>query len=209
MNLRDDLDGQQFACILADPPWHFQSWSTKGTGRSAEQHYSVMRLSDIKALDVPAISARDCALFLWAVDCMLPEALDVMAAWGFTFKTVAFTWLKQTPLSNWHIGHGYWTRAGSEQCLLGTRGKPPRGVYPIGHPKAGAVNHAIRQVVIARRRQHSRKPDEVRTRIEQLVTGPRLELFARECAPGWTAWGFEAEKFVVSDAGKDADARAA
>lgn len=185
MTLAQDLAGQSpYACILADPPWRFKSWSAKGTGKSAEQHYRTMDFADINNLDVAAITARDACLFLWAVDCMLPQALNTIAAWGFTFKSVAFTWLKQTPKGNWHFGHGYWTRSGSEQCLFGTKGKPK------------PLSHAVRQVVIAKRREHSRKPDEVRQRIEQLVAGPRLELFAREPVPGWDVWGDETDKFV-------------
>ena len=182
-SLAIDLQGKTYGCIMADPPWHFRSWSAKGTGRSAEQHYAVMNLEDIKSLDVSAIAARDACLFLWAVDCMLPEALETMAAWGFTFKTVAFDWIKQTTNGKWHIGLGYWTRMGSERVLLGTRGKPK------------PLSHAVRQVVIAKRREHSRKPDEVRGRIEQLVAGPRLELFAREAAIGWDSWGNEVGKW--------------
>lgn len=186
MTLVADLHGATYGTIYADPPWHFQSWSSKGTGRSADRHYGLMDRDAIESLDVGAIAAPDCCLFLWCVDCMLPDALRVMHKWGFQYKTVGFTWVKQTPLGKWHIGHGYWSRSGSEQCLFGTRGKP--------RPQS----HAVRQVVVAKRREHSRKPDEVRNRIRQLSAGPYLELFARESVTGWDSWGLESNKFGAS-----------
>ena len=161
----------------------------------AERHYATMSLADIKALPVADVAAKDAILLLWAVDCMLPEALAVGEAWGFTFKTVAFTWAKLTrawdddsgtiPASAdprdergfWHIGLGYWTRGNPEQCLLFTRGKPKR------------QSAAVRQLLVSQRREHSRKPDEQYERIEALCSGPRRELFARHRWPGWEAWG--------------------
>lgn len=183
-----NLPAGPYGVIYADPPWSFRSWSDKGKNRApdamvrqkglAERHYATMGLADIKALPVADVAAKDSALFLWAIDCMLPEALDLMQVWGFTFKTVAFTWVKQNRVSPTPaIGLGYWTRGNPEMCLLGTRGKPRR------------LSAAVRQLVEAPRREHSRKPDEVRERIEALLPGPYLELFARSTAPGWTAWG--------------------
>lgn len=183
-----------FGAILADPPWAFRPWSLKGAGRSpdgpslkhgqAARHYKTMDLPGIIDLDVGEVAAKDSALFLWAVDSMLPEALRVGAAWGFTFKTVAFTWAK-TDLARerFHMGMGYWTRGNPEMCLLFTRGKPKR------------LSASVRQLVVAPRREHSRKPDVIRERIEDLVGGPYLELFARQAAPGWQAWGNEVGKF--------------
>ena len=125
-------------------------------------------------MPVADLAAPDCCLFLWATNPMLPQALDVMASWGFAYKTVAFCWAKRTKHGKWHIGTGYWTRANAELCLFGTRGKPKR------------LSRAVRMLVEAPVREHSRKPDEVRRRIEELVPGPYLELFARETAPNWT-----------------------
>jgi len=130
------------------------------------------------------VGAPDYALFLWAIDPMLPQALDVTAAWGFTFKTVAFYWAKRCRASDgWHIGTGYWSRANPEQCLRGTRGSPMR------------LSRSVRRLVVAPVREHSRKPDEVAQSIQQLVPGPYLEMFARERRFGWDAWGNESEKF--------------
>jgi N6-adenosine-specific RNA methylase IME4 len=171
---------QRYAVILADPPWTFATYSRKGKGRSAEAHYDCMSFADIKALPVADWAAPDCALFLWVTDPSLPQALEVLSAWGFTYKTVAFTWVKTTKDgTGFPIGCGYWTRANPEQCLLATRGRLQR------------LSRAVPQLILAPRREHSRKPDEVYGRIEALVSGPFLELFARAPRAGWDGWGHE------------------
>jgi N6-adenosine-specific RNA methylase IME4 len=158
------------------------TYSRKGKGRSAEAHYDCLSLPDIKALPVVEWAAPDCALFLWATDPSLPQALEVIARWGFAYKTVAFTWVKTTKDgAGFPIGCGYWRRANPEQCLLATRGRPQR------------LLRSVRQLIVAPRRLHSQKPDETRERIEALVPGPYLELFARERRPGWDCWGSEVE----------------
>ena len=173
---------QHYGVVLADPPWQFATYSRKGKGRSAEAHYDCMTLGDIKALPVGEWAAPDCALFLWATNPSLPQALEVIASWGFTYKTVGFTWVKTTKDgAGFPIGCGYWTRANPEQCLLATRGRPQR------------LLRSVRQLILARRRLHSQKPDETRERIEALVPGPYLELFARERRPGWDCCGSEVE----------------
>ena len=174
---------KKYSVILADPPWAFRAWSNKGKGRSAEQHYPTMRLEDIKALPVADLAAEDCVLFLWATFPMLKEALEVVEAWGFSYKTVAFTWVKEnrkSPGLFW--GLGYWTRANAEVCLLATRGSPKR------------QSAAVHQVILSPVEQHSKKPDEVRERIVTLMGDvPRVELFARQQAPGWDVWGNEVD----------------
>ncbi len=171
----------KFGAIYADPPWHFRNWSAKGTGRNAISHYDCMDFGALARLPIADFAAPDCALFLWAVDPLLPRALDLIRAWGFEYKTVAFYWMKLNVKprhdADYFTGLGYWTRANPEQCLLATRGKPKR------HAKD------VRKLVIASRREHSRKPDDVRSRIERLVGGPYLELFAREAKQGWECWG--------------------
>ena len=177
---------KKYNVIYADPPWEFKCWSAKGTGRSAEQHYSVMSLDKLCKLPVRDIAAKDACLFMWAVNSMLPEALQVIEAWGFAFKTVAFTWVKTTKTGKPHFGMGYWTRQSTEMCILATRGKPqPQG-------------HNVRQAVLSQRREHSRKPDEIRGMIERLSCKPddnKIELFARQSAPGWDVWGNETSKY--------------
>lgn len=174
---------KQYNIIYADPPWRYHVWSKKGQGRSAESHYPTMKLEDICRLPVADIAAKDCVLFLWATYPNLKDAFKVIEAWGFTYKTVAFTWVKRNKKSpTWFWGLGYWTRANPEICLLATRGNPKR------------VSKKVHSVVDSPIREHSRKPDEVRDRIVELMGDlPRIELFARERAPGWDVWGNEVE----------------
>jgi N6-adenosine-specific RNA methylase IME4 len=178
------LKPHHFAAVLVDPPWNFRTWSAKGTGRGAVSHYDTMGYPDLTALPVADLAADDCALFLWATDPLLNRALELIEAWGFTYRTVAFTWVKPTKAGDgWCMGCGYWTRANPEICLLGTRGRPKR------------LSRAVRQLIVAPRREHSRKPEEARERIEQLVAGPYVELFARDNRAGWSAWGLETGLF--------------
>jgi N6-adenosine-specific RNA methylase IME4 len=176
-------EGKRFSVIYADPPWEFKVYSGKGKERSAERHYDTMTIDVIKALPVEALAAENCALFLWAVNPELPGALDVIRAWGFDYKTLGFVWIKQNRSGEGlFTGMGYWTRANAEPCLLATRGSPLRLAMDVP------------QVILAPVREHSRKPDETVPRIERLLAGPYLELFAREERAGWTTWGNEIER---------------
>ena len=160
---------KKYNVIYADPPWSYKVWSKKGAGRSAESHYPTMSIEAIKALPVSRLAAGDCALFLWITFPMLREGWGVMDAWGFTFKTVAFVWVKQCRKSDSiFTGMGYWTRANAEICLLATR----------GHPKRAARD--VKQVILSHVEEHSKKPDEARRRIEALMGDvPRMS-----CSPG-------------------------
>jgi N6-adenosine-specific RNA methylase IME4 len=171
------LPCREYGVIYADPPWSFRTWSDRGKGRSAENHYAVMSDSEIRNLPVADIAAPSCALFLWTTGPKLFDAKGVIEAWGFNYKTIAFTWVKLTQAGRPAFGCGYWTRANAEMCLLATRGSPKR------------LHADVPQVVLAPRREHSRKPDEVAARIERLVAGPYIELFARQLRPGWDGWG--------------------
>jgi|SRR5215475_5573058 len=173
----------RYGAILADPPWAFATWSNKGKGRSADRHYATLSDAQLARLPVHTIAAANSVLFLWATWPLMPVALHICNAWGFDYKTCAFSWLKVTSEGNPVIGNGYWTRANTEFCLLATRGKPKR------------LNADVRQTIIAPRREHSRKPDCVYGRIERLVDGPYIELFARKRQPGWDSWGKEVNKF--------------
>lgn len=169
---------KKYGVIYADPPWSFKTWSAKGTGRGAVSHYDCMSFSTLAALPVSELAADDCALFLWVVDPMLDKAFELIQAWGFQYKTVGFYWVKQNMKSDgFFTGLGYWTRANPEQCLLATKGKPIR------------LARDVPRLIVAPRREHSRKPDQVRGRIERLVGGPYLELFVRETHSGWDGWG--------------------
>jgi N6-adenosine-specific RNA methylase IME4 len=172
---------RKYGAIYADPPWHFRNWSAKGTGRNAISHYECLDFDALAALPLTDLAADDCVLFLWATDPLLPRALDLLRMWGFEYKTIAFYWVKLNASAkdeaDFFTGLGYWTRANPEQCLLATRGKPTRKAKDV------------RRLVVERRREHSRKPDCIRDRIERLVDGPYLELFARETKKGWDCWG--------------------
>jgi N6-adenosine-specific RNA methylase IME4 len=167
----------KYGVILADPEWDFKFWSDKAMTHSAAQmHYETSPLDVIKARDVPSIAADDCALFLWATVPMLPQALEVMAAWGFAYKS-NFVWVKDK------IGTGYWNRNQHELLLVGTRGKIP----------APADGHQWASAISAPRGAHSEKPDKTYELIEAYFPNlPKIELNARKRRAGWAAWGFEA-----------------
>jgi len=170
-----------YSIIYADPPWNFKAWG-KNENRSPKNHYICMSMDDIYNLPVQSLAAENCVLFMWAVNPMLPEALETIKRWGFTYKTVAFTWVKTTEKNKNHFGLGYWTRANPEICLLATKGK-------ISRVNAGVPNLQIHKV-----REHSRKPDEIRGEIVRLLGDlPRIELFARSQTQGWDVFGNEVE----------------
>ncbi|MFM2091889.1 MAG: hypothetical protein RLZZ127_2378 [Planctomycetota bacterium] len=185
-----ELPPGPYRIILADPPWAFRVRSAKGMGRSAEQHYRTLSPGEIRDIDVGAISAPDAVLFLWVTDPFLEDGMSLGRHWGFTYRTVAFTWVKTgRDGRGFPMGTGYWTRANPELCLLFTRGRIGRA--------PGATD--VARLVVAPRREHSRKPDEVVDRIDRLMgpEGARIELFARTPRQGWDAWGDQVGRFGV------------
>jgi N6-adenosine-specific RNA methylase IME4 len=169
---------------LADPAWHYATYSAKGTGRSACQHYDVMSFEQIAALPVRDLFTDDAWMFLWVLGPHLPQGFKLLEHWGLTYSGLGFVWAKQNKSGNgWHMGMGFTTRANAEICLLAKYGKPKR--------KAADV----RELIVAPRRKHSRKPDEQYGRIERFTDDPYLELFACQQWPGWTAWGDEIDRF--------------
>lgn len=169
----------RYGAILADPPWKFDTWGPGGLDKAPEKHYTTESVSSLSEIPVRDWAADDCALFMWIIDSHLEQALSLMNAWDFKYKTIAFIWRKTGG-----IGLGYWSRKQAEVCLLGTRGKPKR------------LSGGVRQVIEAPRREHSRKPDEIYSRVEELVAGPYLEMFARQPWDGWDSWGNEVDKFA-------------
>lgn len=173
-----------YSIIYADPPW---AWGktplvNRGSARAVEKEYPTMQPEEILALPVAPLANPQCVLFLWATSPKLPLALEVMSAWGFTFKSVAFVWVKKTKLSNTNFtGMGFYTRQNAEFVLLGTRGSP----------SLKRMDRSIHQIVEAPIGRHSAKPEEVRDRIDRLFAGDRIELFARRRAPSWDSWGFD------------------
>ena len=174
-----DID-LKYNVIYADPPWSFKTYSDKGKDRSPEKHYSVMTFKDICNMPVGNIARDNSVLLMWAIDPLLDKAFEVIKAWGFTYKTVAFTWAKLNKTKpSFFTGLGYWTRGNPEMCLLATKGRPKR--------KSKSIN----QLIISQRQKHSQKP-LIHKDIEELVDGPYIELFARaKPRPGWDYWGNE------------------
>lgn len=194
-----------WAMIAADPPWKFRNWAEPKTpeqiaaSRMAERHYETLTLEAIMAMPVKDVAAPDCHCFLWITGPFLNIGERVLQSWGFHYSTTAFVWIKLrkgliarqfqmmtlaelTRLLN--TGTGKTTRKNAEICLLGRRGNPKR--------LAGDIH----EIIIAPRRQHSRKPDEFFERVERYAPGPRLELFSRRPREGWTVWGNETERFA-------------
>lgn len=172
----------KYGAILADPPWPFDTWSDNGKDRSPERHYTTMSLAEICALPVAELAAEDCALFLWSVAWAAPQAYQVLASWGFSYKSLAFVWEKEGA-----FGNGYWTRQECEFCILATRGSPRR------------LNADVPQLIRAPRGAHSEKPEEAHRRIERLVAGPYIELFARRGRDGWATWGDQVDNPGVEE----------
>jgi N6-adenosine-specific RNA methylase IME4 len=175
-----------YQIIYADPPWKFSSKELqKYDGvrfTSIEKHYPVQEKDWIKNLPVSSIVADDCALFLWCTDAHLKEGIETIEAWGFKYITVAFVWEKLTVNGNLVANLGAWTMKNCELCLFGTRGQM------LQHKQSNNVY----QLIKAERTNHSHKPEEARTRIEQLFGDlPRIELFARQKTVGWDVWGNE------------------
>lgn len=178
------LPDKKYQIIYADPPWSYRDKANAGN-RGASHKYPVMDLEVICSLPVQKIAADNCLLALWWVPPMPMEALRVVSAWGFTFKTMkGFTWHKTTKHGKSCMGMGHLTRSNAEDCLFATKGKPKR------------VSAGVRQFIEAERHAHSQKPNEARDRLVQLMGDvPRIELFARSATPGWDAWGDEITPF--------------
>jgi len=178
----DQIPLFKYDFIMADPPWAYENWSKAGEGKNAAQKYDCMSLDDIKAMQVGSLMQPDSLLWLWATNPMLPQALEVMEAWGFVFKT-AGTWAKMTSKGNQHFGTGYLLRSACEPFLIGT----------IGNPK---TNRSTRSCVMAPVREHSRKPDKAFIEAEHLMPfATRLELFSRQERDKWDVFGNEVGKF--------------
>lgn len=173
---------KKYDVIYADPPWSYKDKSCSG---NAEAQYKTMSLDDICKLPVKDIAEKDCVLFLWTTYPMLKEALKVIEAWGFKYKSIGFQWIKQNKSGKgYFFGLCRWTRGNSEACIIATKGKIHR------------ENAGVSQLIFSPLQEHSRKPAIVRNKIVELVGDrPRIELFSRETSPGWDVWGNETTKF--------------
>lgn len=180
---------KRFGTILADPPWRFQN----RTGKMAPEHrrlsrYGTMDLDDIKALPVAKFAADPAHLYLWVPNALLPEGLAVMQAWGFNYKSnIVWHKIRKDGGSDGR-GVGFYFRNVTELLLFGVRGKNAR-TGPAGRRQVNLLG--------TRKREHSRKPDEMYDLVESCSAGPRLEIFARGSRPGWTTWGDQAEEYAI------------
>lgn len=200
MNLLKGLPHRHFRLIAADVPWRYKVRSEKGLGKSAERHYATMHLNRIARLDVGAHAADHAHLLFWVTGPFLAIGahVPIMRAWGFDPAAMWGVWVKPTKSATeqghmffdgsldpvWKMGMGHTTRQNCEFVVLGRRGNPPR------------LSKAIRQVMTAPLREHSRKPEVFYRNAEVYGHGPRLELFGREQRPGWTVVGDESNKFL-------------
>ena len=169
---------KKYNIIYADPPWKYQDKKCNG---ACEFHYPTMNIKDICDIPINKIADKDCVLFLWATYPTLKEALELIEAWGFKYKTIGFQWVKQNKSGKgFFFGLGRWTRGNTECCLIAVKGKPKR------------IDNSVSQLIIEPIQAHSQKQNECRKRIVQLMGDlPRIELFARQYADGWDCWGNE------------------
>ena len=194
---------KKYQIIYADPPWQYGSkelYGDKVKGYKNGQRkrftkleiiYDTMSLQDIKNLPVKEISENDSVCFMWVTDSHLKQGIEVMESWGFKYKTIAFVWLKKYNTGTRVYNLAPWTLKSTEICILGTKGRMSK--YKS--------RNDIKALVEAERTKHSKKPQEVMFRIEQLFCGlDKIELFAREKRIGWDVWGNEVKSDI--DLGK-------
>ena len=184
LDLRAFTRGRTFRTILADPPWQFQN----RTGKVAPEHkrlnrYPTMDLQGICDLPVAEVAQDTAHLYMWVPNALLPEGLEVMKAWGFTYKSNLIWHKIRKDGGSDGRGVGFYFRNVTEIILFGTRGKNARTEAP-GRRQVNMIE--------TRKREHSRKPDEQYELIEACSPGPYLELFARGERPGWAVWGNQA-----------------
>lgn len=178
---------KKYQIIYADPPWSYSDTQKSGGTAffGASVRYPLMKNKYISNLPINDLADKDCVLFMWATSPLLPEAIETITAWGFKYKTVAFCWNKKSKNGKWISNMGRWTMGNVEICLLAVKGKPKR------------IVKNIKQLVIAERKRHSEKPEEVANRIVDLMGDlPRIELFARNKRNGWDVWGNEVESDI-------------
>lgn len=169
---------KKYDIIYADPPWRYNDRRCNG---ACENHYETMKIKDICDLPVKNLCSDNCVMFLWTTYPMLQEAFKLIESWGFKYKTIGFQWIKQNKSGNgYFFGLGRWTRDNSECCLIATKGKPKR------------INNSVSQLIVSPIQPHSKKPDETREKIVELMGDlSRIELFARQSTKGWDVWGNE------------------
>lgn len=178
---------KRFSTILADPPWRFSN----RTGKMAPEHrrlsrYGTMTMDEIKNLPVVELAKPTAHLYLWVPNALIADGLEVMERWGFTYKTNIIWYKVRKDGGPDRRGVGFYFRNVTEMILFGVRGKNARTL------KAGRTQPNI---IISRKREHSRKPDEQYELIESCSRAPYVELFARTTKEGWSTWGNEVDRF--------------
>lgn len=174
------LPNKKYKIIYADPPWSYQGGMMNS---SVTDHYSTMTIKDICNLPIKDITDKDCVLFMWVTYPKLNQFMQVVNAWGFEYKSVAFTWVKKNKKADtFFFGLGRWTRANPEICIIATKGSIKRLSASISNLQIFPIEH------------HSKKPDQFKDLIIELVGNlSRIELFARQTTQGWDSWGNEIE----------------
>lgn len=176
-----ELPNKKYKIIYADPPWSYDRKVGQGV---ANDQYNTMDIEDIKKLPIRGLADKDCTLFMWATFPKLEEAVEVIKAWGFTLKTVAFNWIKLNDNGTPFFGIGFYTKSNGEICILATKGETLK-----------VLDNTISQVIMTKKSRHSSKPHIVYALIERLFGDlPRIELFARHRREGWDAWGDQVPK---------------
>lgn len=180
----------KYSIILADPPWLYNARNNPQTKFGSGMHiYSGMTTKDLCELPVSEIADTNCALFLWVTFPRLTDGLEVMKAWGFDYKTCAFTWVKTNKNNDKpFFGIGYYTKSNAELCLLGIKGK----MKP--------VSNSVSQIIISPREEHSKKPSIVRDKIDELFGDlNKIELFARQDVANWKSLGNDIDGTDITD----------
>ncbi len=183
---------KKYKIIYADPAWKFKNYSDKWhkdrkESRWVEKEYPCMTFEDMCKIPVRDFTEKDAVCFMWVTFPKLKEGIALLEAWGFEYKTMAFTWIKKNKKAGTNFwGMGFYTRANAEICILGTKGK----VLP-------RLSHSVHSVIESPIREHSRKPDEARDKIVELFGDlSRIELFARNKSKGWDVWGNEVKSDI-------------
>ena len=187
-DFREEVGARKFATVLADPPWRFQN----KTGKVAPEHkrlarYPTLTLAEIEDLPVEDVVEETAHLYLWVPNALLPEGLQVMQSWGFQYKTNLIWYKVRQDGGPDRRGVGFYFRNVTEMLLFGVRGK---------HARTLAPGRSQENIILSRKREHSRKPDEQYPLIEACSPGPFLELFARGARQGWFTWGNQSKDYT-------------
>lgn len=183
---------QKYGVILADPPWQYDNYAAPpgevhDRARGAQKHYPTMTVEQLSNMPIRQLATDDCVLFMWAVWPLIEDAFLLIRAWGFTYKTLAFDWIKLNKSGlGIFVGMGNYSRSNPEPCLLAFRGDP----VPVS-------DHSVSAVCMTPVMEHSRKPEVVHSKIDRLYPDrDKIELFARRPYPGWSVYGNEVESDI-------------